>query len=53
MKKILATLVAKFGRQLCTLAGMAAVFSTYGCRGKFYQPEEPVGLAEFINSNRK
>lgn len=46
MKKIIENLVVRYGKQLCSIAMVAAVASVNSCRGLFYQPEEPEGLLE-------
>ena len=41
MKTIIKKVVIKYGAQMCSLAGLAAIISVNSCRGFFYQPEEP------------
>lgn len=53
MKRFMERFVSKFGKQLCSLAGLAAIISVYSCRGFYYQPEEPEGLAELAMSKKK
>ncbi len=50
MKKIIEKIVIKYGRQICSLAGLAAMVSVSCCRGFFCQPEEPEGVKS-QNSN--
>ena len=44
MKTIIKKVVIKYGAQMCSLAGLAAIISVNSCRGFFYQPDEPMGV---------
>lgn len=41
MKTFIKKVVIKYGAQMCSLAGLAAIISVNSCRGFFYQPNEP------------
>ncbi len=44
MKAIITKFVTKYGRQICSVASLAAIISVNSCRGIYYQPEEPEGV---------
>ena len=52
MKKTVTKLICKFGAQLCAVAMVIAPLVSDICRNKYYQPEEPEGLAAFANKHR-
>ena len=52
MKKTVNKLICKFGAQLCAVAMVIAPLVSDICRNKYYQPEEPEGLAAFANKHR-
>lgn len=45
--------VNRYGSQLCAFVLVAASMTTNICRWCFYQPQEPEGLSEFVNSKEK
>ncbi|MBR6222183.1 MAG: cyclic lactone autoinducer peptide [Lachnospiraceae bacterium] len=47
MMKALYNIVARKAIVLCSIAAVTSTFATELCRGVWYQPEEPEGLAEF------
>lgn len=50
---LLEKLICKVGIPLCSLATLVAPMVSRGCRIRFYQPEEPEGLQEFIQAKKK
>lgn len=52
MKKTVTKLICKFGAQLCAVAMVIAPLVSDICRNKYYQPEEPEGLAAFANKHK-
>lgn len=51
MKNTLEKIIIRFGVQLCGLAMFVAPLVSEVCRGKYYQPIEPEGLATFAKNN--
>ena len=45
--------ILKYGVVLCNIALIAAISSGEICRFMWYEPEEPEGLGEFINKEKK
>ena len=41
-------LLIRCGTVLCTIAVVVTRFGVLSCRGRFYQPEEPAGLKNFL-----
>ena len=53
MKKKFQQFICKYGVQLCAVAMALSPLISRGCRGKFYQPKEPDGFAEFALNHTK
>jgi cyclic lactone autoinducer peptide len=45
---IMKHLLIRCGTVLCTIAVVVTRFGVLSCRGRFYQPEEPAGLKNFL-----
>lgn len=43
-------LLLKIAGKICKIAITFAAVAPMCCRGNFYEPDEPEGLAEFINN---
>lgn len=46
-------LITKLSRCLCSIVLLVAPITTYSCRLFLNQPEEPMGLEEFLLQHRK
>lgn len=53
MKKRFIKLICNYGKQLCLLAFCVASLASEICRARFYQPEEPAGLEDFIRNKKQ
>lgn len=53
MEKMLRKMIQQHGKQFCTTAVAIASIAPNCCRGHWYQPEEPVGLVEFLRERKK
>ena len=53
MKKKMSKAMISVATKICSLAVVVASITPFCCRGQWYQPKEPEGLEEFLNSKRK
>lgn len=53
MKKIFRRFILQYGKQICALAVAVSSIAPNCCRGHWYQPEEPEGLAKFFEEHKK
>lgn len=53
MREKIKRMMEKYGTQLCCLAIAVAPIAATGCRGLYYQPKEPEGLAEFVRAGKE
>lgn len=52
MEKLLRRFIQQHGKRICNTAVTMASIAPSCCRGHWYQPEEPKGLAEFLKKRK-